>query len=118
MLAFFFVLFTFSSIGLPGLNGFAGEFLMLIGMFQRAWTAHRRPRRWPIKVIAVLAVFGVVLGAWYMLWLVQRVFFGAPQETAHEHPDRPMRDLSTYETAALVPLAVFVFWIGLHPSFS
>jgi NADH-quinone oxidoreductase subunit M len=118
-LAFFFVLFTLSSIGLPGLNGFAGEFLILIGMFQRAWadapasqaTAHL------YQAIAVLAVFGVVLGAWYMLWLVQRVFFGAPRESAHEPPPQPIRDLSRTEMGALVPLAVFVVWIGLHPEF-
>ncbi|MGD9720284.1 MAG: NuoM family protein [Pirellulales bacterium] len=119
LLAFFFLLFTFSSIGLPGLNGFAGEFLILIGMFQRAFAGipAADPLALLYKTIAVLAVFGVVLGAWYMLWLVQRVFFGPPRESGHEHPASGMRDLTPWETAALVPLAVFVVWIGLHPEF-
>ena len=83
LLAFFMLLFTLSSIGLPGLNGFAGEFLILLGMFQRAWTdAPRVAGAGRSRSIAVLAVFGVVLGAWYMLWLVQRVFFGPLQGAA------------------------------------
>jgi NADH-quinone oxidoreductase subunit M len=117
-LAFFFVLFTFSSIGLPGTNGFSGEFPLLAGVFQTARTAPRA-WSWQFMAIAVLAVFGVVLGAWYMLWLVQRVFFGPLREPHHEgegdHP--PSQDLSWREIAALAPLAVFVFWIGLWPQF-
>ena len=117
--AFFFVLFTLASIGLPGLNGFAGEFLILIGMFQRAWTdvPGSEMLGHVYKAIAVLAVFGVVLGAWYMLWLVQRVFFGAPMKADAGGDEKPVKDLSPYEMAGLVPLAVFVFWIGLHPEF-
>ncbi len=79
-LAFFFVLFTLSSIGLPGLNGFAGEFLILAGMFQRGWSQSPAGMNWQLLGIAVIAVFGVVLGAWYMLWLVQRLFFGLLRE--------------------------------------
>ena len=80
MLATMFVIFTFSSIGLPGLNGFAGEFLLLIGMFQRGWA--EAPAVWACQwqAISVISTFGVVLGAWYMLWLVQRVFFGPLKE--------------------------------------
>ena len=87
-LAFFMVLFTFSSIGVPGLNGFAGEFLILIGAFQRGWADAPPMIAAQLVTIAVLAVSGVVLGAWYMLWLVQRVFFG-PLKEPHlpgEHP--------------------------------
>jgi NADH-quinone oxidoreductase subunit M len=114
-LAFFMVLFTFSSIGVPGLNGFAGEFLILLGAFQRAWSD--APPLWAAQLlaIAVLSVSGVVLGAWYMLWLVQRVFFGPlkePHSTAHD----AVGDLSLREIAALAPLAVFVVWIGVRPS--
>jgi NADH-quinone oxidoreductase subunit M len=69
------------------------------------------------KVIAVLAVLGVVLGAWYMLYLVQRVFFGPLKEPAHEGGGPRVRDLSLREVAALAPLVVFVFWIGLQPEF-
>ena len=78
--AFFVVLFTLSSIGLPGLNGFAGEFLILAGMFQRGWSQSPAALNWELLTIAVLAVLGVVLGAWYMLWLVQRVLFGPLRE--------------------------------------
>ena len=116
---------TLSSIGLPGLNGFVGEFLILLGMFQRAWAdAPAALGPGTIRVIAVLAVAGVVLGAWYMLWLVQRVFFGPLREPGHgsdhddHHKDHPaVPDLSLRELAALVPLVVFVFWIGLYPQF-
>jgi NADH-quinone oxidoreductase subunit M len=124
VLAFFFLLFTFSSIGLPGLNGFVGEFLVLAGMFQRAWTAPPPGMELLYKIIAVASVSGVVLGAWYMLYLVQRVFFGPLREPAghghdtHDHDTQPpVRDLSLRELAAVVPLCVFVFWIGLHPEF-
>lgn len=117
--AFFFLLFTFSSIGLPGLNGFAGEFLVLLGAFQRAWS--EVPAAWSValRAASVLAVLGVVLGAWYMLWLVQRILFGTVREPVlvdrdgHFHAD--VTDLNTREIVALVPLAVFVFWIGLQP---
>jgi NADH-quinone oxidoreductase subunit M len=80
LLATFMVLFTFSSVGLPGMNGFAGEFLILVGMFQRAWAGSPIGLEGQFLTIAVLAVFGVVLGAWYMLWLVERVFFGPLRE--------------------------------------
>ena len=111
-LTFFMVLFTFSSIGLPGTNGFTGEFLILIGMFQRGWTTPG------LLIIAVLAVSGVVLGAWYMLNLVRRVFFGPLLEPAVDgHEGEPITDLNVREVAALLPLAVLVFWIGVYPKF-
>jgi len=115
-LAFFMLLFTFSSIGLPGLNGFAGEILLLTGMFQRAWMTTGL-HGLAFKVIAVLAVSGVVLGAWYMLALVQRVFFGPLHETHHGYEEPPVADLSLREIGALCPLAVFVVWIGICPGF-
>ncbi|MBI3838300.1 MAG: NADH-quinone oxidoreductase subunit M [Planctomycetia bacterium] len=116
-LAFFFVLFALSSIALPGLNGFAGEFLILSGMFQRAWTAAPQALVLAYQVMTVLAVFGVALGAWYMLYLVQRVFFGPLKEADHSHSDPPIRDLSFHEVAALSPLVVFIVWIGIQPEF-
>lgn len=117
MLAACMVLFTLSSIGLPGLNGFAGEFLLLLGMFQNAFTA--APAGYEIQycVIAVLALLGIVLGAWYMLWLVQRVFFGPLKEPAVEGNHQPVRDMSPRELLALAPLAVLVVWIGIWPGF-
>ena len=107
---------TLSSIGLPGLNGFAGEILILVGMFQRGWA--EGPSIWAsqLQVISVLAVSGVVLGAWYMLWMVQRVFFGPIREPHHDGGE-PVRDLGGREIAALAPLCVFIVWIGLHPGF-
>jgi NADH-quinone oxidoreductase subunit M len=118
--SFFMLLFTFSSIGLPALNGFAGEFPILLGIFQLgygpgggSWTIHYR-------LIALLALSGVVLGAWYMLWLVQRVIFGPlhePDVPGHDHDNEPVEDLSLREVLALFPLAVLIFWIGLYPKF-
>lgn len=124
-LAFFLILFTLSSIGLPGMNGFAGEFLILAGMFQRGWSQSPAGLNWELLAIAVLAVLGVVLGAWYMLWLMQRLLFGPLREpevhaataqgSAPAH-HAPIRDLSFREILVLLPLAVFVFWIGLVPA--
>jgi NADH-quinone oxidoreductase subunit M len=64
-----------------------------------------------------LALSGVVLGAWYMLWLVQRVFFGPLRETPHEDGHEPVRDMSWREVFSLLPLTVFVLWIGLQPNY-
>ena len=113
-LAFFMVFLTFSSIGLPGLNGFVGELLVLLGMFQRGWTGPSTPWTPEYRVISVLATSGVVLGAWYMLSLVRRVFFGplGPREHA-----APIRDLGFREIAALVPLLAAIVWIGVQPCF-
>jgi len=115
LLAFFMLLFTLSSIGLPGLNGFAGEVLLLLGIFQRGWTDAEHGRQ--ILWIAILATSGVVLGAWYMLLLVQRTFFGPLREPAHDSSGPPVRDMRWPEIAALAPLAVFVVWIGIQPDF-
>ena len=121
-LASFMLLFTFSSIGLPGLNGFVGEFMVLLGIFQRAWTGTPEGFKTSLMLVAVLAVTGVVLGAWYMLSLIKRVFFGDVNEptqmpTAAGAPHAPSGDLCWREVAALVPLAVFVVWIGVQPRF-
>ncbi len=95
------------SLGLPGLNGFVGEFLILNGTYIAGF-AWGRP-------IAVLATLGVVLSAVYMLWMVKRVFWGpvnADEDsgTAHLH-----EDLNAREIAVLVPIVVMIFWMGLHP---
>ena len=141
-LAVLFMLFTFSSIGLPGLNGFVGEFMILAGSFQRAWAGVSPEWQFAYLTMAVLAVAGVVLGAWYMLWAVERVLFGpsrqppgghASAHAAHGHADHASHahgghghsghepagdacDLRWYEVAAVLPLAVFALWIGLVPS--
>jgi NADH-quinone oxidoreductase subunit M len=109
------VLFALSSIGLPGTNGFAGEFLVLLGMFQRGYAEAPQVYSAQWLAIAIAAVSGVVLGAWYMLWLIERVFFRKLREPAHHEHDAPIRDMSLREGLALAPLLVFVFWIGLAP---
>ena len=120
IMAFFMLLFTFSSIGLPGLNGFAGEIMILLGTFQQAFGSPSGSTGGQ-RIVAVLAVSGVVLGAWYMLWLVRRVFFGVLREprtdNSNDASSPPIQDLSIREIAALVPLAILVFWIGLYPKY-
>jgi NADH-quinone oxidoreductase subunit M len=97
--AVFFAITMFSSIGLPGLNGFVGEFLILVGMFKTN------------VVYAAFAVTGIVLGAAYMLWLYQRTMFG--EVTTPEN--RNMRDMNGLEIAYMLPLVLLMFWIGLYP---
>ena len=96
-----FMIITFSSIGLPGTNGFVGEFLALMGAFQGGL-------RW----YAVFATSGVILAAVYMLWVYQRVMFGKVTNPANEK----LKDLSTREVVVMLPLLLFVFWIGLYPN--
>ncbi len=95
-----FVISVLSSAGLPGLNGFVGEFLILAGSFQ----SHPRA--------AVIAATGVILAAIYLLWLVQRVFFGPITNEAN----RSIPDIRWNELAAVVPLIVLMVWIGLYPN--
>jgi len=98
-LAAFFVLASLSSIGLPGLNGFVGEFAILAGAFQRS------------PALAAAAALGVVLSAVYMLWMLQRVLFGSRLSPANAG----LRDLSAREWAVLAPMVFLMFWIGLYP---
>jgi len=117
VLAFFMLVMVLSSVALPGLSGFAAEVLILLGMFQRAWAD--APAGWVVayRVFAVLALSGVILGAWYMLLLVERVFFGPLRRPRREAAEAPVRDLSLHEVMALAPLAVFILWIGVYPRF-
>jgi NADH-quinone oxidoreductase subunit M len=98
-LSVLFLIVTLSSIGLPGLNGFVGEFLILVGAFQ----VHRPA--------AVLATTGIIFAAVYLLWMYQRVIFG---EVTHEE-NRRLPDLSLREWVILVPVLVFIVWIGVYP---
>jgi NADH-quinone oxidoreductase subunit M len=88
-----------SSMGLPLLNGFVGEFTILQGTFMENW-------RW-----GAWAVPGVVLAAAYLLWLYQRVFFGTVTNPKNEK----LHDLTPREVATFVPLLIMAFWIGLYP---
>jgi NADH-quinone oxidoreductase subunit M len=98
--ATFFIIAMLSSVGLPGLNGFIGEFLILSGAFQTT-------PRWTI-----VAATGVILAAIYLLWLIQRVFFGP----ITNEENRNVREIAWNEVAALVPLVVLMVWIGVHPN--
>jgi NADH-quinone oxidoreductase subunit M len=95
-----FVIVSLSSIGLPGTNGFIGEFLVLAGTFRQH------------KLLAALAAIGVVLGAVYMLTAVQRIFWG---EITHEE-NRKLPDLTLREGVILLPLLILIFVIGVYPS--
>ena len=98
IMAAIFTVVMLSSIGLPGLNGFVGEFLILLGAF----VAHRW---W-----AVVAAAGVILAALYLLWAYQRVFHGpATEENA------TMKDLNLREIAVLVPFLVAIVFMGIYP---
>jgi NADH-quinone oxidoreductase subunit M len=102
--ATFFMIVMLSSIGLPGLNGFVGEFLILLGSFRSAFLGSP----W----YAVTASAGVILAAVYLLWSYQRVFFGK-----NENPEnRSLTDLTGREIAVLLPVVFFIVWIGVHPS--
>ncbi len=117
ILAFFALVLSLSSIAVPGLNGFAGEFLVLLGVFQRGWLDAPAYAWLPFRILGVVGLLGVILGAWYMLWMVQRVFFGHLREPEHKHTDAPPRDLSSREISCLAPLLVLIVWIGLYPRF-
>ncbi len=88
-----------SSIGLPGTNGFVGEFLILIGAFR----AH--------PVAGAIATLGVVLGAVYLLTMYKHVIFGPVTKKVNE----TLKDLTPREIAAVAPIIVLIFWIGLYP---
>ena len=98
--AAFFAIATFSSIGLPGLNGFVGEFLILLGAFSNL--------RWP----TVIATSGVILSAVYMLWAVRKMFFGPLANPANQG----LVDLGLREKVVAVALVIPMTWIGVHPS--
>lgn len=97
----FFLIVTFSSIAVPGTNGFVGEFLVLLGTFKSSL---------PLWV-GVLATTCVILGAAYMLWMVQKVFFG----TITHQENMTLSDLSLREMAAAVPLLLLIVVMGLRP---
>jgi NADH-quinone oxidoreductase subunit M len=94
-----YMIISLSSLGLPLLNGFIGEFTILRGVYEVS-----------IKYTA-WASFGIILGAAYLLWLYQRVMFGPVTNPANEH----MADMNAREYATLLPLVFLAFWIGIYP---
>jgi len=101
MPAFFvvFLITTLSSVGLPGLNGFVGEFLVLNG----AWGFSR--------VLTIVAATGVILAAIYMLWMFQRVMYGQVRNPKNQN----LEDLSAREYLVIIPMVLFMFIIGIYP---
>lgn len=94
-----FLIVTLSSIGLPGTNGFVGEFLVLLGAFAA--------NKW----YGVLATTGVILAACYMLWMFQRVMFGVVKHKENED----LKDLNLREWITVLPLLILIFWMGIYP---
>ena len=95
----FFLFMAFASIGLPGLNGFVGEFLVLVGSYPS------------LPVLTIIAASGVVLAAIYLLWAYERVFTGVPEKAEN----KALEDLSLREIGLLAPLVILVLVIGLYP---
>jgi NADH-quinone oxidoreductase subunit M len=99
-----FMIVTLSSIGLPGLNGFIGEFLILLGAFKAN------------ALWAVLAASGVVLGAIYMLWMYQRVFFGPVKHGEGGSGGLTgLKDLNLREIVVFLPILAMIFFMGVYP---
>ncbi len=98
-LSVLFLIVCLSSLGLPGLNGFVGEFLVLLGAFRID------------RVLAAFATTGIIFAAVYLLWMYQRVFFGEVTVDAN----RRLVDLSVREWVVLVPILLLIVWIGVYP---
>jgi NADH-quinone oxidoreductase subunit M len=100
LLAAFFLLIGLASIGLPGTNGFVGEFLILLGAFKAYW------------VYGAIAVTGVITGAAYFLWYYERAILGPVGKAVRE----TIGDLHLRETVIAVALSIMILWIGLYPA--
>jgi len=100
-----FVIASLSSIGLPFLNGFVGEFLIMLG----AWTSAAVQHAW---IVTMLAGTGVIWAAVYMLWMLQRVVFG----TKTSEVNATLSDLNWREAALVLPLLFLMFFMGVYPS--
>jgi len=100
-----FVIASLSSIGLPFLNGFVGEFLIMLG----AWTSQAVTHPW---IVTMLAGTGVIWAAVYMLWMLQRVVFGTKTSEAN----RKLTDMNLREAMLMLPLLVLMFFMGVYPA--
>ena len=105
LFAFFFMIASLGSAALPGLNGFVGEFPILAGTFER--------NRW----VAAVASLGMILGAYYLLWMLQRIVFGPLREPSEDgRPHEAVRPIGWHEIAGLSPLIVLIVLIGAFPA--
>ena len=100
---------SLSSMGLPGLNGFVGEFTILLGAFgsqiiNNPW-------------FAAISALGVIMAAVYILYMFQKMFLGPQGEIVDEvqHHCHQLRDLNWREITTIAPILLFIFWIGLYP---
>jgi len=93
-----FMVFTFAAIGLPATNGFIGEFLIILGGFAAS------------QLAGILSATGIIIGAGYMLWLYQRVFFMETNPKVSRLSDVDIREMLT-----LLPMIILIFWIGIYP---
>ncbi|MBT7311174.1 Fe-S-binding domain-containing protein, partial [bacterium] len=99
-----FLFVTLASIGLPGLCGFAGEFMVLFGSFSSTLLPHA-------KLLVIFSSTGVILGAIYMLWMYQRVFLGKLANEANQS----LQDMSLREILVLLPILIFIIVLGVLP---
>ena len=100
MFAAMLTIVTFSSIGVPGTNGFVGEFLVLIGSFRTQ------------PVLSVIATTAVIISAGYLLWAIQRILFNPLDKPENEH----VPDLNRRELAIMLPLVAAIVWLGVYPA--
>ncbi len=105
-----FVITTMASVGLPFLNGFVGEFLIMVGMFQSQALSITASVNWNY-IAAMLAGTGVIFAAVYLLWMVQRVFFGK----VTNDKNKVLADLSWREIGLMVPLLILMVYMGVFP---
>ena len=98
--SFLFIVFALAALGLPGTTGFLGEFMVLAGSFQKNY------------LVSMIATFGVVLGAAYMLWLTKRIIFGQ----AKNENVKNLKDANKLEIFMLLTLAVLIIFFGFYPS--
>ena len=95
---------TLSSVGFPSLNGFVGEFLILLGAFKSQVLDN--------KIFSIISATGVIFAAVYLFWLYQRIIFG---EITNEK-NKTLTDLSLREISILIPIVIFMVWIGIYPN--
>jgi NADH-quinone oxidoreductase subunit M len=100
MFAVMLTIVTFSSIGVPGTNGFVGEFLVLIGSFRTQ------------PILSLIATTAVIISAAYLLWAIQRILFNPLDKAENEH----VPDLNRRELAIMIPLVAAIVWLGVYPA--
>jgi NADH-quinone oxidoreductase subunit M len=100
MFAALLTLVSLSSIGLPGTNGFIGEFLVLVGSFEA------------YPVLTTIAATGVIFAAAYLLWAIQRILFNPLDKKENEH----IPDLNWREVSLMAPLVIIIIWLGVYPA--